>query len=162
MGDLFNDLHRLAIEGNTVILIVAHHGKRSYDDVGFDIRGSSAIAGATDTNIGLYKNSDGTCSLKAEGRDILEVDMRIKFDAEVTWAWQYIGDDRDIRRVEAENRILEVIESLGKAYTSDIAKELGISRPTIYSHLKRMTAEEKVECEVVETKTGLKKRYKML
>lgn len=68
VGKLFNVLHELAIATNTVILMVAHHGKKSYGDVGFDTRGSSAIPGATDANIGLYKNKDGTSSLRAEGR----------------------------------------------------------------------------------------------
>lgn len=43
MGDLFNGLHGLAVKANTTILIVAHHGKAKYEDVGFDIRGSSAM-----------------------------------------------------------------------------------------------------------------------
>lgn len=157
MADLFNALHTLAIGGKTVILIVAHHGKKSYGDVGFDIRGSSAIPGATDANLGLYKNSDGTFTLEAEGRDIPEVGLRIKFDAETTWTWQALGDDRDLRRIEAEARILDVIEGLGSAYAADIAKELGISRPTIYGHLKRMREENRVECEVIEKQGGGKK-----
>ncbi|MFC2024488.1 AAA family ATPase [Chloroflexota bacterium] len=161
MGDLFNAVHELAITTNTVILIVAHHGKKPHEDPGFDIRGSSAIAGATDTNIGLYKNNDVSCSLKAEGRDILEVDLRVKFDAEITWTWQCQGDNRDIRRVEAETRILEAIESLGEAYALDIAKELGIARPTVYTHLKRMRTEKRVECKTVKKSTGAKILYKL-
>ncbi|MFC1903742.1 AAA family ATPase [Chloroflexota bacterium] len=161
IGKIFNLLHELAIALNTVILIVAHHGKKSYGDVGFDIRGSSAIPGATDANIGLYKNSDGTFTLKAEGRDIVEVELRIQFDAETTWTWWCLGDDRDIRRVEAEARILEVIASLGECYATDIAKELGIAVATIYVHLKRMRTEGRVEYEKVKTASGVKMRYKI-
>ena len=161
IGELFNLLHDLAIAVNTVILIVSHHGKKTHGDVGFDIRGSSAIPGATDVNIGIYKNNDGTCSLKAEGRDIMDVELRIKFDSETTWTWQCLGDDRDVRRVEAEARILEAIEALGEAYASDIAKEIGIARATIYTHLKRMRTERKVECETVKTTSGVRMRYKI-
>ncbi|MFC1994333.1 AAA family ATPase [Chloroflexota bacterium] len=161
IGKLFNVLHTLAIDSNTVILIVGHHGKKSYGDVGFDIRGSSAIPGATDANIGLYKNSDGTFTLKAEGRDILEVELRIQFDAENTWTWRCLGDDRDIRRVEAEARIIEAITDLGECYAADIAKELGIALPTMYVHLKRMRTEGKVEYEKVKIASGVGMRYQM-
>jgi hypothetical protein len=138
-ADLFNQLHELAITQNCVILVIAHHGKQSHGDVGFDIRGSSAISGATDTNLGLYKNTDGTFDLKAEGRDIGEVDLRISFDAEVTWCWQCKGDARDVRRAEAEDRILEAIALLGgEADATAIAKEIDIARPTVATHLKRM------------------------
>jgi len=159
MGELFNALHDLAIELNTVILIVSHHGKKPHNEPGFDIRGSSAIAGATDVNIGLYKNNDGSFAFKAEGRDILEVDLRIKFEAETTWTWQCLDDDRDLRRVEAESRILKVIEYLGEAYGPDIAKRIGTSRPTVYNHLKRMRTEKRVKYRIVKTHRGKKILY---
>jgi archaellum biogenesis ATPase FlaH/DNA-binding transcriptional ArsR family regulator len=161
MGELFNSLHDMAITLNTVILMVSHHGKKLHQDVGFDIRGSSAIPGATDTNIGLYKNNDGTCSLKAEGRDIPWVELRIKFDNEETWSWQLLDDDRDIRRVEAESRILKVLERLGKASASDIAEELQISRPTAYTHLKRMRTEGRVKCKELRTAKGVIFLYRL-
>ncbi|MDP2729041.1 MAG: AAA family ATPase [Dehalococcoidales bacterium] len=138
-ADLFNKLHSVAIAENTVIVLVAHHGKASYGDPGFDIRGSSAIPGATDTNLGLYKNSDGTFDLKAEGRDIGEVDLRISFDAELTWRWQCQGDARDVRRAEAEDRILDALNLLGgEAEASVIANEIDVTRATVSTHLKRM------------------------
>jgi len=83
MADLINKIHELAQKYNCAILIIAHHGKPKVTedrDAGFDIRGSSAIPGATDFNAGLYKNSDGTTDLKVEGRDIGELELRIKFD----------------------------------------------------------------------------------
>jgi hypothetical protein len=160
IGDLFNQLHNLTITENMVILIVAHHGKASYNDPGFDIRGSSAIPGATDTNLGLYKNTDGTFDLKAEGRDIGEVDLRISFDTEVTWCWQCQGDARDVRRAEAEDRILEAIEVLGgEADASAIANEIDISRSTISTHLKRMREQGIVGYKTVNTGKGSKILY---
>jgi len=148
-GDLFNRLHDLAISENTVILVIAHHGKASTGDAGFDIRGSSAISGATDVNIGLYKNTDGTYDLKAEGRDIGEVDLRISFDAELTWCWQCQGDAKDVRRAEAENRITEAIDLLGgNVEASAIANELDLNRVTVQTHLKRMRNEGLVTFQV--------------
>jgi hypothetical protein len=151
-ADLFNQLHELAITQNCVILVIAHHGKHSHDDIGFDIRGSSAISGATDTNLGLYKNTDGTFDLKAEGRDIGGVDLRISFDAEVTWCWQCKGDARDVRRAEAEDRILEAIVLLGgEADATAIAKEIDIARPTVATHLKRMREQSIVGYRILNT-----------
>ena len=124
MGDLCNGLHGLALASNTVILIVAHHGKASYNDPGFDVRGSSALPGATDTNLGLYKNGDGSFDLKSESRDMAEVDLRISFDRETTWAWQCSGDARDVRRAEAENRIIDAIKMLDEADALTIANNL--------------------------------------
>jgi hypothetical protein len=141
-ADLFNHLHELTIGENLVILVIAHHGKASSGDAGFDIRGSSAIPGATDLNIGLYKNTDGTCDLKAEGRDIGEVDMRIKFDAEQTWSWQSKGDAKDVRREEAENNILDAIDFMGgNVDAGAIADELGLNRSTVQTQLQRMRDE---------------------
>ena len=82
------------------------------------------------------------------------MDLRVKFDAENTWTWQWLDDDRDLRRIEAEARILSVIEYLGEAYASDIAEKLSISCTTVYSHLKRMRRERKIEWDNIEKTTG--------
>jgi len=115
MADLFNSLHSLAIASNTVILIVSHHGKASYNDPGDDVRGSSVQAGAADTILGLYILPDKTCELRGESRDMAEVNLRIKLDREVTWCWQNLGDAIDLRRAESESRILEALNELGEA-----------------------------------------------
>jgi DNA-binding transcriptional ArsR family regulator len=129
--------------------VIAHHGKVSSGDAGFDIRGSSAISGATDTNLGLYKNPDGSFDLKNEGRDIGEIDLRVSFDSERTWCWQNLGDAKDARRTEAENRITETIDLLGgNVEASVIANELELNRVTIQNHLKRMRDEGLVSFQV--------------
>jgi DNA-binding transcriptional ArsR family regulator len=142
MGDLLNRIHDIALKKDLVILIIHHHGKVSSGDPGFDMRGSSAIPGATDTNMGLYKQGDGTFVFKAEGRDIGEIDIKVEFDKELTWAWQCVGDAKDLRRIEAENRITETILMLGEgADASAIAQELGMTREAVQVNLKRMREE---------------------
>lgn len=138
MGDFGNRIHDLALEENTFILFMAHHGKMSLRDPGFDIRGSSAIPGSTDVNIGLYKNEDGTFDLMGEGRDFEEFDVRVKLDKEQTWAWHCLGEAQDIRRVEAEKRIIEALGLLGSADALTIANEIDTTRPNVNMHLKRM------------------------
>ncbi len=147
VADLFNSLHKLALTYNTLILLIAHHGKLSTGDVGFDVRGSSAIAGATDANIGLYKNPDGSIELKAEGRDIGEVDLRVSFDANGSWKWRPLGDAQDLRRSESEKRIYDAIKNLGgEADASEIALEIGTSRENAQMSLKRLRETGKLEC----------------
>lgn len=145
MGDFGNRMHDLALELNLMILFIAHHGKglqMTSRDPGFDIRGSSAIPGATDVNIGLYKNEDTTFELIGEGRDIPEFDFRVSFDKEATWAWQLEGEAQDLRRHEAEAKILEALELLGEADAAAIASQTDTSRVAANGHLKRMRSYE--------------------
>ena len=138
MADLMNWLHDLALTYNTVILVVLHFGKKSYGDIGFDYRGSSATPSATDANLGLYRNSDGSHDLKVEGRDFADFELRLYFDPE-TWCFQLKGDSRDERRAIAEDSIIEAIEALGgEADAAMIAGELGLTRMAIQHHCQRM------------------------
>lgn len=141
MADFGNRIHDLALELNIMFLFIAHHGKglqMTTRDPGFDIRGSSAIPGATDVNIGLYKNEDSTFELIGEGRDIPEFDFRVSFDKEQTWAWHMEGEAVDLRRKEAEAKIIGALELLGEADASAIAKQTDTSRVAVNGHLKRM------------------------
>lgn len=140
-ADLFNLLHTIALENNLFLLIVAHHGKPTgrARDAGFDIRGSSAIPGATDVNVGLYKNDDDTFDLWAEGRDIGELELSLKFDYEQTWAFQCRGDARELRKTDSETRIAEALMELGNEGTIyEIADAVGVHRVTLIPQLKRM------------------------
>jgi hypothetical protein len=151
-ADLFNWFHALSLEENLFILVIAHHGKMSTGDAGFDIRGSSAIPGATDVNIGLYKNEDGSCDLKAEGRDIGEIELTIKFDAEQTWAWQLKGDARELRKEASDNRIIDALENFGgEADIYDLAEAIGTTRQTIHPQLGRL-----IDSGVINTSIGRK------
>ena len=137
MADLINHLHDLSMQYHLAIIVVAHHGKNTYGDVGMDIRGSSATAGATDTNLGLYKR-DGVCTLKGEGRDFEEFDLKIEFDHADHCQWKLVGDTRELAAKEAEQDILDVLETLVEADAGAIAKEAGKTRQTIQPVCKRM------------------------
>jgi hypothetical protein len=146
-GAFFTRLHSLALDKHVSIVLVAHHGKRpTTDDVGFDIRGSSAIPGCSDCNIGIYRDSaHNTYELKAESRDFPEVDMRLSFDRELTWCWQLEGNEQDLRRSEAERNIKDAIDELGgTADARAIADHLGITRAAVQQHVKYMRKEGKL------------------
>lgn len=137
MADIGNALRRLAQALHIAVVVAAHHGKMTGGNPGDDIRGSSAISAAADVNLGLYKTED-IHLLKAEGRDIEETELRIEFDAAETWAWQLLGDARQLARQEADRAIFDALEVLGEADAGMIAKETGKDRSTINTNLKRL------------------------
>jgi hypothetical protein len=152
MADLMNWFHQVCTQYDISILIVAHHGKKSTGDAGFDIRGGSAIPGATDVNMGLYKNREtGTTNLVIEGRDIPALELTIKFD-EGDYRWYLQGETKDLRRRAAEDKIFEAIISLGgRGEVSDIAKQAGIDRSTAQLHLQRLRNEHSLDYESLKT-----------
>ena len=151
MGDLANALRELAQELKTAIVVVAHHGKRSYGDPGHDLRGSSALAAAADVNLGLYKTENGHL-LKGEGRDIEEFELRISFDAAYTWCWQLVGDARQSAKEENEAEVLAALETLGEADAATVGKETGKSRVAAYQALRRLA--QAGMCDVKTEKVG--------
>ncbi|MBM4447389.1 MAG: AAA family ATPase [Chloroflexi bacterium] len=138
MSELMKQLHSLALVYGTTILVIAHHGKRSFNDVGYDLRGSSATPSASDVNMGIYRNSDRSYDLRIEGRDLPDTELRLQFDVE-TMTFQLKGDSKDERRRDAELNILEAIEALGgEADAAMIATELGLTRMAVQHTCQRM------------------------
>jgi hypothetical protein len=88
---LMNQLRSLAIRYDCCILIILHHGKRTFGDPGYDYRGSSAIPSASDVNISLYKSTEGH-TLLAEGRDIVDASLKLWFDP-LTFTFQLLKTD---------------------------------------------------------------------
>jgi hypothetical protein len=153
MADLFNGLRAIAQDCHVAILVVAHHGKGASGDPGHDIRGSSATPGATDLNIGLYKEK-GVYILRAEGRDIGETELRVEFDAINSWSWHLLGDAREMAATEAEEEIEAAIRDLGPSDAGKIAKHLGKSRAAVQRIIKRMRERKKVSFKRDENDSG--------
>lgn len=134
MADFINWIHKVCIDYDLSILIVAHHGKKSTGEPGFDIRGASATSGATDVNMGLYKK-DGFSDLVIEGRDIPSLELSIQWN---NFIWQVKGNALDLRRQEAEDKILEAILTLRKCTVQQIAGFINMSRSNVQTHVERM------------------------
>src|SRR5262249_44790554 len=105
-----------------------------------DLRGSSALAAAADVNLGLYKE-DGSYLLRGEGRDIEAFSLRIQFDRQDTWAWQLVGDARDLARREAEDAIIEALGVLKEADATTWAKEIQRNQDSVAERLLRLKQE---------------------
>jgi RecA-family ATPase len=134
MADLTNSLRILAQHFSLGILVTHHHGKAIGGDPGDDLRGSSAIAGAADVNLGLYRD-EGGFNLKGEGRDIEQFSLRLCFDRQTTWCWQLIGDSRKVDDAEVDKETLEALRALGEADAATVAEALGKHRTTVSRRL---------------------------
>ena len=142
MGDIGNHLRVLAQDFECAILAVLHHGKIATNDPGFDIRGSSAISAAADVNLGLYR-SEETYTLRGEGRDVDDIEMRIALDIP-TLTWNIVGDARHIAREEVNDEVVDAIAALEEADAGTVAREIGKSRPRVQTVLKRLVKEGKL------------------
>jgi hypothetical protein len=146
MGDIFNGLRVLAQDLCAAILAVLHHGKLVTGDPGFDFRGSSAMGGAADINLGLYR-ADGVSTLKGEGRDVDALELRIALDIP-TLTWDLVGDARALARNEADEEALAAVKALGEGDAGAVARELGKSRTRVQVALKRLAREGKLASRV--------------
>jgi hypothetical protein len=159
MADLANALRILAQDHQCAVLVIVHHGKVSQGDPGFDIRGSSAQGGAADVSIGLYRTEDGY-SLKAEGRDLEELELRIALDVP-TLTWGLVGDARKLAKAGTEDELQDTLAKLGEADAGTLARELGKDRSRVQRLLKRLEGEGRVSSRVVKTGGRPKILYKV-
>lgn len=157
-GDQMNHLRRLAIETDSCVLVILHHGKRTVFDAGFDYRGSSAIPSASDVNISLYKNEGGH-TLLVEGRDLPDTMLKLHFDIE-TWCFQ-LSDNRSERRTEIEDTIIEIIGELGEAEATTVGGQLGITRIAARDYLNRMVQNKQLVSKQVKAGKTFKILYSL-
>jgi len=138
-ADLANPLRTLAHDTGTAILLVHHHGKLAGGDAVLDLRGSTALGGAVDTIWGLYRDrGQAQAKLSATGRNILDAELALEFDAESTHCWQMIGNADEVAQSEAESEILEVLAALQEAKAGAIAQELGKSKQAVWKVCEKM------------------------
>jgi hypothetical protein len=137
MADLGNALRAVAQQCHLGVLTTHHHGKGVGGDPGDDLRGSSALAAAADVNLGMYKD-DAVYTLRGEGRDIEAFSHRIQFDRRDTWAWQLVGDARDLAQQEADAAILEALGVLQEADAATVAAEVQRDRSRVADRLLRL------------------------
>lgn len=138
MADITNSVRAIGQHFGLGILVTHHHGKNVSGDPGDDLRGSSAIAGAADVNLGLYRNEAGGFDLKGEGRDVEEFSLRLTFDRETTWAWQLVGESKQVSEEQADQEALEALRALGEADAGTVAEALGKHRTTMNKRLLRL------------------------
>jgi hypothetical protein len=125
MADLVHWLQAFALTHKVAIVVIHHHPKKGTGDPGRDLRGTSAIGGAADINIGLYAES-GKFRLRGSGRDIDSFDLRMDRITE-TKKWEVIGDRGRVTLEEENEDFREALEGEWLDATA-IGERLGVSR----------------------------------
>lgn len=149
---IFLPLRILADEKKVSFLVNHHHKKGAQGDPRDDSRGSSAIGAAVDIVAGMYKEN-GSKILRLMGNDIDDLDYVISFNERIPYNWTIIGKAQEVAKTRAEEELLEKLEEMGKATASELARELGKSRQTVNSVLRRLLP-EKVNREKMATGRG--------
>jgi hypothetical protein len=154
LADIANFLRGAAQHFSCGILVTHHHGKNVIGDPGSDLRGTSALGGAGDVNLGLYRE-EGQFLLRGEGRDIQEFSLGLKFDPVDTWCWQ-VGEERRTPQQDAEFETMQAVHSLGGQVTaSGIAELLGLTLEGARQRLQKLVKQKHlIVAEIPTGKTG--------
>lgn len=117
-------LQIMAQEQEIGLVLVHHHGKMMNKDVVKDLMGSTALGGAADTILGVYRerNSVGA-ELSMTGRSVTEKTIKIRFDPK-TMCWQ--PDDNPLAGLTPEQSdVIVTLEQIGSATLREIIEALG-------------------------------------
>lgn len=161
MADLFNGLRSLAQTYKVAILVVHHHGKYVSGDPAHDLRGSTAIGAAADVLLGLYRvrrrkggeaaqhgggfdpDDDGGVDfyLKARGRDIEDVTIKVTFGAKTDWQWKECDPaEPTLAPVDPDQPVNETHRALiglgGTATTKELAGKTGLTEYMVKKQIK--------------------------
>jgi hypothetical protein len=160
MADLANGLRAVSQHFALGTVVVAHHGKLVGGDPGDDLRGSSALGGAGDVNLGLYR-TDGQYTLKGEGRDLDNFSLRLAFDPQ-SWSWSVVGDSRQLAQQQADDETTAAVRALGEADAQAIAAAMGKSRANVSRRLLELANAGVLLCRLLPPEEGQGGRPKIL
>ncbi len=127
---------------NSGIIFIDHLGKPKAGYIGDpvdEIMNSTAKTATADTILALYKEPGKSgANLKGRGRDIEEINLALQFDL-ATFSWQSRGDAKDLAAAETRAEIISVLQNLGKAQSTTIAKAIGKDRSWVHRLLNEMS-----------------------
>jgi hypothetical protein len=105
------DLRDVALKYGIAIVLVHHLRKAEADDAFDTISGTLGLTGAPDTIMILRRDTRGTI-LHAKGRDLIEIEKAIRFDAG-TCTWVVLGEAEAIRQSAERSAIVAALEEAG-------------------------------------------------
>ena len=147
---MLNDLRRVAQHHGCAVVLVHHHRKGTgivEDDPLDALRGSSAITAAADSVLSVFrKYGEREAKLAVVSRDLEEIELRIEFDAETTFCWSLLGDEKKLARSEAQQETLDLLAQLGEADAGTVASELGKSKEAARKVLNELCGLGLVTC----------------
>lgn len=151
MGQVINELARIAHTTDTAILVVHHTGKGQSDNVFDLLRGASALRGGYDVGMLLDRKQDEKeAVLHVESRDVDLSNMTIRQSANGA-GWECLGNGSVINELRAGRKVVKAMLEQGDGQTvKELAKMLGVSESAVsaqlnnaekYDYVKRETAD---------------------
>lgn len=106
------ELRDLGLTYGIAVMLVHHLRKAEADDPFDTISGTLGLTGAPDTIMVIKRDASGTM-LHARGRDLIEIEKSIKFDAG-TCTWSIMGDADVVRQSAERAIIIKAMEEAGE------------------------------------------------
>lgn len=139
------ELRKLAHERGIAIVVVHHLRKADADDAFDTISGTLGLSGAPDTILVLKRDSSGHFVLHGRGRDLLEIEKAMEFDAN-SCIWRITGDAAAVRRTSERNTILYAIKEAGEPVSpSDVAAATDMKAANVKFLMRKLLEEGAVE-----------------
>jgi hypothetical protein len=140
--DSIMELRKIANQHNVAIVLVHHLRKAESDDAFDTISGTLGLTGAPDTIIVLKRDTTGTTTLYAKGRDLVEVEKAIQFNKN-SCVWTIIGDASEVHRSNERATILKALTEAGDnpLGPNQIASACGMKSGNVRRLLGKMKTE---------------------
>jgi hypothetical protein len=140
--DSVMELRRLANQCNVAIVLVHHLRKAEADDAFDTISGTLGLTGAPDTIMVIKRDTTGTITLHAKGRDLVEVEKAVKFNKD-SCVWTVLGDASEVHRSNERATILEALAEVGSnpLGPNQIASACGMRAGNVRRLLGKMKTE---------------------
>jgi len=144
VANAFKPLRKIALEKETAVLVVHHHrkGENNSEEA---MRGSSAIMGAVDQAINLFREKqEPVARVHILGRYGKYEEFMIQLNEETLW-WEQAGDIQSWKQEKRKVQVKDYLKEVGEARLDEIAKDLGESESTIRRIVKNMGDEVQIE-----------------
>jgi AAA domain/IclR helix-turn-helix domain len=139
------DLRALANEFGIAIVLVHHLRKADSDDAYDTVSGTLGLTGAPDSILVLKRDASGSMVLHGRGRDLIEIEKAMTFDADAC-LWRVAGDAAAVRRSHERNAILDAIQEAKEPIgPNDIAAATGMRAGNIRFLLTKLIKEGLIE-----------------
>jgi RecA-family ATPase len=139
------ELRALANEFGIAIVLVHHLRKADADDAYDTVSGTLGLTGAPDSILVLKRDSSGSMVLHGRGRDLVEIEKAMTFDAEAC-LWRIEGDAAMLRRSHERNAVLDAIQEAGEPVgPNDIATAAGMRAGNVRRLLGKLVKEGAIE-----------------
>jgi hypothetical protein len=139
------ELRALANEFGIAIALVHHLRKADSDDAYDTVSGTLGLTGAPDSILVLKRDSSGCMILHGRGRDLIEIEKAMTFDADAC-LWRIAGDAAPLRRSQERSAVLDAIRDAGEPIgPNDIAAAAGMRAGNVGRLLGKLIKEGAIE-----------------